>query len=50
MEDEEIGEDIIGLKEKHFWWAFREETDGQNTEDIGQNTEDIGQKFKVILV
>ena len=43
MENEEIGEDIMGLKEKQFWWVFREETDGQNTEDIMQ-------KFKVIQV
>ena len=43
MEDEEIGEDIMGLKEKHFWQAVQEETDGQNAEDIVQ-------KFKVIPV
>ena len=43
MEDEEIGEDIMGLKEKHFWQAFRKETDGQNAKDIVQ-------KFKVIPV
>ena len=43
MEDEEIGEDIMGLRETHFWQAFREETDGQNVEDIVQ-------KFKVIPV
>ena len=43
MENEEIDEDIMGLKEKQFWLVFREETDRQNTEDIMQ-------KFKVIQV
>ena len=43
MENEEIGEDIMGLKEKQFWWVFREETDEQNIEDIMQ-------KFKVVQV
>ena len=43
MKNEEIGEDIMGLKEKQFWQVFREETDGQNTEDIMK-------KFKVIHV
>ena len=42
MKNEEIGEDIMGLKEKQFWQVFREETDGQNTEDIMQ-------KFKGLM-